>query len=97
MICCANQLTGFYMRATLALNGLTCVSFQGSTRPCILLKLNTSKLTEIGKCIKEDSKKLNKVEDDEFEEQRQLKSKIQNTITNLKRSSNAGCKDQTDH
>ena len=22
MICCANQLTGFYMRATLALNGL---------------------------------------------------------------------------
>ena len=29
LICCANQLTGFYMRATLALNGLT-IAFQTS-------------------------------------------------------------------
>ena len=27
MICCANQLTGFYMGATLAFNGLTILSF----------------------------------------------------------------------
>ena len=26
MICCANQLTGFYMRATLTLNGVKTVS-----------------------------------------------------------------------
>ena len=27
LICCANQLTGFYIRATLALNGLIAVTF----------------------------------------------------------------------
>ena len=33
LICCANQLTGFYMGATLVFNGLTCVTYDRSISP----------------------------------------------------------------
>ena len=33
-ICCANQLTGFYMRATLALNGLTEIDYKITGNIC---------------------------------------------------------------
>ena len=66
---------------------------------------NTSKLTEIDKRIKRDTKKLEEVENDptQSDEQGQLhkdrldvlniekKGKIRNTITKSKRSSNTSC------
>ena len=72
---------------------------------------NTSKLTEIDKRIKRDTKKLEEVENDPIysDEQRQLyrdrlddsntkkKGKAGNNITESKRSSNTSCNDQTNH
>ena len=72
---------------------------------------NTSKLTEIDKRIKRDTKKLEEVENDPIysDEQRQLyrdrlddsntkkKGKAGNNITESKKSSNTSCNDQTNH
>ena len=67
---------------------------------------NTSKLTEINKRIKRDTKKLEEVEDDPTytDEQRQVRrleyrktGKARNTVTKLKRSSNPNCKDLANH
>ena len=69
-----------------------------------LLK-NTSKLTEINKLIKMDTKKLEEVENDlthtDEQRQRQIRQfeywktdKARNTITEAKRSLNTSCKDQ---
>ena len=69
---------------------------------------NTSKLTEIDKRIKRDTKKLEEVENDptQSDEQGQLhkdrldvlniekKGKIRNTITKSKRSSNTSCENK---
>ena len=67
---------------------------------------NTSKLTEINKRIKRDTKKLEEVENDPTytDEQRQVRrleyrktGKARNTVTKLKRSSNPNCKDLANH
>ena len=71
---------------------------------------NTSKLTEIDKCIERDTKKLKEVENDSSytDEQRQLykdrlddlntekKGKARNTVTESEGSPNTGWKDQAD-
>ena len=54
---------------------------------------NTSKLTEINKRIKRDTKKLEEAEDDRREYQKT--GKIGNTITKSERSLNVSRKDQT--
>ena len=71
---------------------------------------NTPKLTEIYKRIQRDTKKLKELENDPTtytNEQRQLyrdrldnlntetKGRVRDTLTELKRSSNTSCKDQT--
>ena len=71
---------------------------------------NTSKLTEIDKRIKRDTKKLEEVENDPIytDEQKRLyrdrlndlntgKQKARDTVTESKKSSNASCKDQANH
>ena len=67
---------------------------------------NTSKLTEINKRIKRDTKKLEEVENDPTytDEQRQVRQleyrktgKARNTATKLKRPSNPSCKDLANH